>query len=165
MEQDYRYTGVQYRCTEILRSRTQRYRGTGIRVYIQTHRDIGVQYGCTNRPRSRTLGFRGTVVRCWSKVWVNFKKIIIFFVFRIIEINGQSVVAVPHERIVNLLATSVGEVSTSRFSAFLKNCIKISWFLDCNEDNADFNVQTTDRAGDPCLYIDQLLTGQVTPSI
>jgi len=30
---------------------------------------------------------------------------------RIIEINGQSVVAVPHERIVNLLATSVGEVS------------------------------------------------------
>lgn len=30
---------------------------------------------------------------------------------RIIEINGQSVVAVPHEKIVNLLATSVGEVS------------------------------------------------------
>lgn len=32
---------------------------------------------------------------------------------RIIEINGQSVVAVPHERIVNLLATSVGEVCIS----------------------------------------------------
>lgn len=30
---------------------------------------------------------------------------------RIIEINGQSVVAVPHEKIVNMLATSVGEVS------------------------------------------------------
>ncbi|CAL8074136.1 unnamed protein product [Calicophoron daubneyi] len=29
---------------------------------------------------------------------------------RIIEINGQSVVAVPHERIVHLLATSVGEI-------------------------------------------------------
>ncbi|KAJ0182777.1 hypothetical protein K1T71_002146 [Dendrolimus kikuchii] len=29
---------------------------------------------------------------------------------RIIEINAQSVVAVPHERIVNLLATSVGEI-------------------------------------------------------
>jgi predicted metalloprotease with PDZ domain len=29
---------------------------------------------------------------------------------RIIEINGQSVVAVPHERIVTLLATSVGEI-------------------------------------------------------
>ena len=33
---------------------------------------------------------------------------------RIIEINGQSVVAVPHERIVNLLATSVGEVSNQQ---------------------------------------------------
>ena len=32
---------------------------------------------------------------------------------RIIEINGQSVVAVPHERIVNLLATSIGEVMFS----------------------------------------------------
>lgn len=30
---------------------------------------------------------------------------------RIIEINNQSVVAVPHEKIVNLLATSVGEVN------------------------------------------------------
>ncbi|CAG0887769.1 unnamed protein product [Cyprideis torosa] len=30
---------------------------------------------------------------------------------RIIEINHQSVVAVPHEKIVNLLATSVGEIS------------------------------------------------------
>lgn len=29
---------------------------------------------------------------------------------RIIEINNQSVVAVPHEKIVTLLATSVGEV-------------------------------------------------------
>ena len=34
---------------------------------------------------------------------------------RIIEINGQSVVAVPHERIVNLLATSVGEVCSTSF--------------------------------------------------
>ena len=33
---------------------------------------------------------------------------------RIIEINGQSVVAVPHERIVGLLATSVGEVMNLR---------------------------------------------------
>ena len=29
---------------------------------------------------------------------------------RIIEINGESVVAVPHEKIVKMLATSVGEV-------------------------------------------------------
>ena len=31
---------------------------------------------------------------------------------RIIEINNNSVVAVQHEKIVNMLATSVGEVST-----------------------------------------------------
>lgn len=37
---------------------------------------------------------------------------------RIIEINGQSVVAVPHERIVNLLATSVGEVSFFFFNYY-----------------------------------------------
>lgn len=30
---------------------------------------------------------------------------------RIIEINSQSVVAVPHEKIVNMLASAVGEVS------------------------------------------------------
>lgn len=29
---------------------------------------------------------------------------------RIIEINNQSVVAVPHDKIVTLLATSVGEI-------------------------------------------------------
>lgn len=40
---------------------------------------------------------------------------------RIIEINNQSVVAVPHEKIVNLLATSVGEVckTTVRCVQFL----------------------------------------------
>lgn len=35
---------------------------------------------------------------------------------RIIEINNQSVVAVPHEKIVSLLATSVGEVSLYVFA-------------------------------------------------
>lgn len=29
---------------------------------------------------------------------------------RIIEINGQSVVAVPHEKIVTMLATAIGEI-------------------------------------------------------
>jgi len=33
---------------------------------------------------------------------------------RIIEINGHSMVAMPHERIVHLLATSVGEVRNIR---------------------------------------------------
>ena len=42
---------------------------------------------------------------------------------RIIEINGQSVVAVPHERIVNLLATSVGEVRL--FSLFFANGVVV----------------------------------------
>ena len=39
---------------------------------------------------------------------------------RIIEINGQSVVAVPHEKIVNLLATSVGEVSDFSITQILR---------------------------------------------
>jgi amyloid beta (A4) precursor protein-binding family A protein 1 (X11) len=42
---------------------------------------------------------------------------------RIIEINGQSVVAVPHERIVNLLATSVGEVCTDRSNGSTRHAI------------------------------------------
>ena len=32
---------------------------------------------------------------------------------RIIEINGHSMVAMPHEHIVHLLATSVGEVCSN----------------------------------------------------
>lgn len=49
---------------------------------------------------------------------------------RIIEINGQSVVAVPHERIVNLLATSVGEVKEkkSNFPPFYDFAIFIEIF-------------------------------------
>ena len=49
---------------------------------------------------------------------------------RIIEINGQSVVAVPHERIVNLLATSVGEVKyfLNLFSEIFFFMAKISRF-------------------------------------
>jgi len=49
---------------------------------------------------------------------------------RIIEINGQSVVAVPHERIVNLLATSIGEVKSKRYiytpDAFIDVCLSRS---------------------------------------
>lgn len=41
---------------------------------------------------------------------------------RIIEINNQSVVAVPHEKIVSLLATSVGEVVSCYFAAVLTRC-------------------------------------------
>ena len=66
---------------------------------------------------------------------------------RIIEINGQSVVAVPHERIVNLLATSVGEVG---FKISVKYCLfrvlniftNISKYFitDTHEDNANIHV-------------------------
>ena len=48
---------------------------------------------------------------------------------RIIEINGQSVVAVPHERIVNLLATSVGEVRT------LQNTIQYNTTMHLDKQN------------------------------
>ena len=39
---------------------------------------------------------------------------------RIIEINNQSVVATSHEKIVNILANSVGEVSLSLLTYFLR---------------------------------------------
>lgn len=42
---------------------------------------------------------------------------------RIIEINNQSVVAVPHEKIVNLLATSVGEVDNFHCVFYVGNSI------------------------------------------
>lgn len=36
---------------------------------------------------------------------------------RIIEINSHSVVAVPHEKIVSMLASAVGEVSKATYAA------------------------------------------------
>lgn len=36
---------------------------------------------------------------------------------RIIEINGQSVVATPHEKIIHILTNAVGEVSVHTFQA------------------------------------------------
>ena len=41
---------------------------------------------------------------------------------RIIEINSQSVVAVPHEKIVSLLANSVGEVILFILKVLLSRC-------------------------------------------
>ena len=41
---------------------------------------------------------------------------------RIIEINSQSVVAVPHEKIVSLLANSVGEVILFILKVLLNRC-------------------------------------------
>jgi amyloid beta A4 precursor protein-binding family A member 2 len=48
---------------------------------------------------------------------------------RIIEINNQSVVAVPHDKIVTLLATSVGEVRSEASPYLYKLKIEISLLL------------------------------------
>lgn len=76
---------------------------------------------------------------------------------RIIEINNQSVVAVPHEKIVNLLATSVGEV---RHLLLISICIWKQYFLflnyifiDSDEDDANIHVQVTDRSGITSVHI------------
>lgn len=42
---------------------------------------------------------------------------------RIIEINGQSVVAMAHEKIVHALSVSVGEVSVFSLGFKLKLCV------------------------------------------
>lgn len=84
---------------------------------------------------------------------------------RIIEINNQSVVAVPHEKIVNLLATSVGEVRISfLISSFHLHKTSIPHFLneillhspsllDSHEDDANVNVPTFDWTGKSNLYL------------
>ena len=45
---------------------------------------------------------------------------------RIIDINGQSVVAVPHEKIVSMLATAVGEVHDSFYYFLLWQVVRSS---------------------------------------
>lgn len=82
---------------------------------------------------------------------------------RIIEINNQSVVAVPHEKIVNLLATSVGEVSTVHIGSYIitplfpKQVTFNEHFLeflsDIDENNANINVSIIDWTRESPLYI------------
>lgn len=78
---------------------------------------------------------------------------------RIIEINNQSVVAVPHEKIVNLLATSVGEVCFSTYLFDIKaertkeKLIEYILFTDSNEDDANIYVPAIDWPGKSCLYL------------
>lgn len=71
---------------------------------------------------------------------------------RIIEINNQSVVAVPHERIVNLLATSVGEVLI-RFFIFVNQ--------DCVPFLKRFSFQILMKTMPTSMF--RLLTGQENP--
>ncbi len=53
---------------------------------------------------------------------------------RIIEINGQSVVATPHEKIIQILSNAVGEVRGLYFAwkilptlYYVKNYFKTTW--------------------------------------
>ena len=78
---------------------------------------------------------------------------------RIIEINNQSVVAVPHEKIVNLLATSVGEVSL--LAASSSRTISNEFVSDFNENNANINVPTVNWPRESHLHLmsSQILAG------
>lgn len=64
------------------------------------------------------------------------------------------VVAVPHDRIVNLLATSVGEVSL-RCQPLIQSthCYIFVKTTDIDENDADIDVQAIDRTGNACLYV------------
>ncbi|KRX45523.1 Protein lin-10 [Trichinella murrelli] len=61
---------------------------------------------------------------------------------RIIEINGQSAVAVPHEKVVTMLATAVGEY-----------CIMVLIVLDTYENNANIYVSNVNWPGDAALFV------------
>ena len=82
---------------------------------------------------------------------------------RIIEINGQSVVAVPHERIVNLLATSVGEVNYA-FITTTETMYSVSTKCDNDDLILIYCIllrQITMRTMPTSMF--RLLTGQETP--
>lgn len=76
---------------------------------------------------------------------------------RIIEINNQSVVAVSHDKIVNLLATSVGEVSPG-----LKCRCPLDNFLliphpDPDENDANVDVPIAYWTGKSNLYLSHFI--------
>ena len=77
---------------------------------------------------------------------------------RIIEINNQSVVAVPHEKIVNLLATSVGEVTTKMHKVKQLSEINfVFYILDSHENNANVYVPAADGSRESHLYLNSLV--------
>ncbi|KRZ73150.1 Protein lin-10 [Trichinella papuae] len=61
---------------------------------------------------------------------------------RIIEINGQSAVAVPHEKVVTMLATAVGEVLAT-----------IIYYVYTHENNANIYVSNVNWPGDAALFV------------
>ncbi|KRX45521.1 Protein lin-10 [Trichinella murrelli] len=62
---------------------------------------------------------------------------------RIIEINGQSAVAVPHEKVVTMLATAVGEVLATM----------IYYVCNTYENNANIYVSNVNWPGDAALFV------------
>ncbi|KAG7244343.1 hypothetical protein INR49_004043 [Caranx melampygus] len=65
---------------------------------------------------------------------------------RIIEINGQSVVATAHEKIVQALSNSVGEM---HYGDCRSHC-------DPHEDDAGGHVQTSNRTGDTYVHMNDV---------
>ncbi|KRZ97437.1 Protein lin-10 [Trichinella sp. T8] len=61
---------------------------------------------------------------------------------RIIEINGQSAVAVPHEKVVTMLATAVGEVLATMI-----------YYVYTYENNANIYVSNVNWPGDAALFV------------
>lgn len=89
---------------------------------------------------------------------------------RIIEINGQSVVATAHEKIVQALSNSVGEVSISLsvfhihythplFYILTETEFCPSFLPDPHEDHAGSHVQAPHRPGDAHVHINPVLPG------
>lgn len=89
---------------------------------------------------------------------------------RIIEINGQSVVATAHEKIVQALSNSVGEVKHTHVHAHfsfastsntnITRRIRTSPVFslpDPHENHAGCHVQTPDRTGDTHVHIASFL--------
>ncbi len=73
---------------------------------------------------------------------------------RIIEINGQSVVATQHERIVSMLSNSIGEVSPSFFIS--NHFVKLIDYLATDENNANTDVSSINWTRKSHVYIKSL---------
>lgn len=91
---------------------------------------------------------------------------------RIIEINGQSVVATAHEKIVQALSNSVGEVKHTHKHVHTHFSVEstsnpeiirgmktppVSSLPDPHENHAGCHVQTPDRTGDAHVHITSVL--------
>ena len=74
---------------------------------------------------------------------------------RIIEINGHSVVATQHEKIVGMLSNSIGEVSYQRVQSGATT--RFPCVLASNEDHANTNVSSINWPGESDLHLEVFL--------